>query len=87
MEKLESRKCKNFILQACKVMVFNGLISRGLVIHKQEKINAKNQRRYICSRHVTVIRKLKHDDGFVNESNRFRWKKQLCTCITLLDTT
>ena len=47
MEKLESRKCKNFILQACKVMVFNGLISRGLVIHKQEKINAKNQRRYV----------------------------------------
>ena len=47
MEKLESRKCKNFILQACKVMVFNGLISRSLVIHKQEKINAKNQRRYV----------------------------------------
>ena len=47
MEKLESRKCKNFILQACKGMVFNGLISRGLVIHKQEKINAKNQRRYV----------------------------------------
>ena len=47
MEKLESRNFKNFILQAWKVMEFNGLISRGLVIHKQEKINAKNQRRYV----------------------------------------
>ena len=47
MEKLESRKFKSFILQAWKVMEFNGLISRGLVIHKQEKINAKNQRRYV----------------------------------------
>ena len=79
MEKLESRKFKSFILQAWKVMEFNGLISRGLVIHKQEKINAKNQRRYVV--------KVKHDNGFVNESNSFRLKKQLCTCITLLDTT
>ena len=47
MEKLESHKFKSFILQAWQVMEFNGLISRGLVIHKQEKINAKNQRRYV----------------------------------------
>ena len=47
MEKLESRKFKSSILQAWQVMEFNGLISRGLVIHKQEKINAKNQRRYV----------------------------------------
>ena len=47
MEKLESRKFKSFILQAWQVMEFNGLISRGLVIPKQEKLNAKNQRRYV----------------------------------------
>ena len=59
-------------------MEFNGLISRGFVIHKQEKNNSKNQRRYVVVM-SPLSGKLKHDDGFVNESNRFRLKKQLCT--------